>query len=122
MATKRITVGSIGSYFESLPDPRHTQNRKHLFIDIVVIAVCGLVCGCDGPTAIRRWATNRAEWLNEFLALPNGIPSRDCIRNLLMGLRPDAFQTCFRGQGGVAVDQGDRHGGADHHAPRRESK
>ena len=35
MATKRITVESISSYFESLPDPRHTQNRKHLFIDIV---------------------------------------------------------------------------------------
>jgi predicted transposase YbfD/YdcC len=96
MATKRITVESIGSYFESLPDPRHTQNRKHLFIDIVVIAVCGLVCGCDGPTAIRRWATNRTDWLNEFLTLPNGIPSRDCIRNLLMALRPEAFQTCFR--------------------------
>ena len=96
MATKRITVESIGSYFESLPDPRHTQNRKHLFIDIVVIAVCGLVCGCDGPTAIRRWATNRADWLHEFLTLPNGIPSRDCIRNLLMALQPEAFQTCFR--------------------------
>jgi predicted transposase YbfD/YdcC len=96
MATKRITVESIGSYFESLPDPRHTQNRKHLFLDIVVIAVCGLVCGCDGPTAIRRWATNRADWLNAFLALPNGIPSRDCIRNLLMALQPEAFQRCFR--------------------------
>lgn len=96
MATKRITVESIGSYFESLPDPRHTQNRKHLLIDIIVIAVCGLVCGCDGPTAIRRWATNRVDWLKQFLALPNGIPSRDCIRNLLMALRPEAFQRCFR--------------------------
>ena len=54
MATKRVTVESLGSYFESLADPRHTRNRKHLFTDIVVIAVCGLVCGCDGPTAIRR--------------------------------------------------------------------
>src|ERR1700755_1304103 len=96
MANRVANVELIASYFESLPDPRHTQNRKHLFIDIVVIAVCGLVCGCDGPTAIRRWATNRAEWLNEFLTLPNGIPSRDCIRNLLMALRPEAFQTCFR--------------------------
>ena len=48
MATNRVTVESIGSYFESLADPRHTRNRKHLFIDIVMIAVCGLVCGCDG--------------------------------------------------------------------------
>ena len=56
MATKLVNVESIGSYFESLSDPRHTRNRKHLLVDIVVIAVCGIVCGCDGPTAIHRWA------------------------------------------------------------------
>jgi len=96
MATKQVTVESIGSYFESLADPRHTRNRKHRFIDIVAIAVCGLVCGCDGPTAIRRWAVARADWLKGFLTLPNGIPSRDCIRNLLVALQPEAFQRCFR--------------------------
>jgi predicted transposase YbfD/YdcC len=96
MATKQVAAESIGSYFESLPDPRDTRNRKHQFLDIVVIAVCGVVCGCDGPTAIRRWAVARADWLRGFLALPNGIPSRDCIRNLLMAVQPEAFQDCFR--------------------------
>ena len=95
MATQWVNVESIGSYFESLSDPRHTRNRKHLLVDIVVIAVCGIVCGCDGPTAIHRWATHRLDWLS-ILALPNGIPSRDCIRRLLMALKPEAFQTCFQ--------------------------
>ena len=67
MAAKPVAVESIGSYFESLTDPRHTRNRRHQFLDIVVIAVCGVVCGCDGPTAIRRWAVARAEWLKGFL-------------------------------------------------------
>lgn len=96
MATQPIRVEAIRSYFESLTDPRHTRNRKHLFLDIIVIAVCGVVCGCEGPTAIRRWAVQRADWLNTFLALPNGIPSRDCIRNLLVALQPQAFQKCFQ--------------------------
>ena len=87
MATQWVNVESIGSYCESLSDPRHTRNRKHLLIDIVVIAVCGLVCGCDGPTAIHRWATHRLDWLKQFLTLPNGVPSRDCIRRLLLMLR-----------------------------------
>ena len=52
MATRVANVELIASYFESLSDPRHTRNRKHRLIDIVVIAVCGLVCGCDGPTAV----------------------------------------------------------------------
>jgi predicted transposase YbfD/YdcC len=96
MTTRVASIESIASYFESLSDPRHTRNRKHLLIDIVVIAVCGLVCGCDGPTAIHRWATNRRDWLNGFLTLPNGIPSRDCIRRLLIALQPEAFQRCFQ--------------------------
>ena len=47
MADKLVNVESISSYFQSLPDPRLFRNRKHLLIDVVVIAVCGLVCGCD---------------------------------------------------------------------------
>jgi predicted transposase YbfD/YdcC len=93
---KLVDVGSIGSYFESLSDPRHTRNRKHLLVDIAVIAVCGILCGCDGPTAIHRWAVLQAEWLSLHLSLANGIPSRDCIRRLLLALKPEAFQRCFQ--------------------------
>ena len=96
MAAKFVNVESIGSYFESLTDPRHLRNRKHLLGDVIVIAVCGILCGCDGPTAIHRWAANRVEWLNSHLELPNGIPSRDCIRRVLLALRPEAFQKCFQ--------------------------
>jgi len=94
--SKLIDVGSIGSYFESLDDPRHSRNRKHLLVDIAVIAVCGILCGCDGPTAIHRWAKHRESWLALHLSLPNGIPSRDCIRGLLVALKPESFQRCFR--------------------------
>src|SRR4051794_3631827 len=93
---KLVDVGSLGSYCESLSDPRHIRNRKHLLVDIAVIAVRGLICGCDGPTAIRLWAKPRASRLAQHLALPNGIPSRDRIRRLLVTLRPEAFRRCFR--------------------------
>lgn len=93
---KLIDVGSIASHFESLSDPRHTRNRKHLLADIIVIAVAGIVCGCDGPTAMHRWANERRQWLSQYLPLPGGIPSRDCLRRLLMMLKPEAFQQCFQ--------------------------
>ena len=91
-----VDIGSIGSYFESLDDPRHTRNRKHLLVDIAVIAACAIICGRDGPTAIHRWARHRRPWLALYLALPDGIPSRDCIRRLLILLEPGAFRRCFR--------------------------
>jgi len=93
---KLVDVGSVASYFESLSDPRHTRNRKHLLVDITVLAVCAILCGCDGPTAMHRWAVERKDWLATFLSLPNGIPSRDCIRRLLIALKPEAFQRCFQ--------------------------
>lgn len=90
-----VDIGVVTSYFESLSDPRHTRNRKHVLVDIIVIAVCAVLCGADGPTAIHRWAKSRAPWLGRFLSLANGIPSRDCIRRLLIALQPEAFQRCF---------------------------
>jgi predicted transposase YbfD/YdcC len=93
---KLVDVGSIASYFESLDEPRHTRNRKHLLVDIVVITVSAIICGCDGPTAIHRWAKHRQSWLAQHLTLPNGIPSRDCIRRLLIMLKPEAFQRGFQ--------------------------
>src|SRR5260370_27316296 len=96
LMAKLVDVGSIASYFESLSDPRHTRNRKHLLVDITVVAVCAILCGCDGPTAMHRWARERHDWLAKHLALPQGIPSRDCIRRLLIALKPEAFQRCFQ--------------------------
>jgi predicted transposase YbfD/YdcC len=93
---KLVDVGSIACYFESLADPRHTRNRKHLLVDVAVIAVAAILCGCDGPTAMQRWATYHKDWLAHHLTLPNGIPSRDCIRRLLLALQPEAFQRCFQ--------------------------
>ena len=96
MADVTVSLKSIVEHFESLPDPRHTRNRRHLLGDVLVISVCGVIVGCSGPTSIERWAKARGDWLRQVLALPNGIPSRDCIRRILSMLRPEAFQACFQ--------------------------
>jgi predicted transposase YbfD/YdcC len=96
MADVSVSFDSIIKHFESLPDPRHTRNRRHELVDVIVIAVSGVIVGCDGPTSIERWAKAKEDWLRELLALPNGIPSRDCIRRVLSTLKPEAFQTCFQ--------------------------
>ena len=90
-----VDVASIRTHFETLEDPRHTRNRKHLLAEIIVICVAAILCGCDGPTAIHRWATERQDWLRQHLTLANGIPSRDCLRRVLIALKPGAFQQCF---------------------------
>jgi len=96
MAKRTVGLHSIVSHFESLPDPRHHRNRRHLLVDVMTIAVCGVIVGCTGPTAIERWAKAKTEWLEQWLTLGRGIPSRDCIRRVLIALKPEVFQRCFQ--------------------------
>lgn len=95
MSDVQVSVRSIVKHFESLPDPRHTRNRRHLLVDVISISVCAVIVGCPGPTAIIQWAKAKEDWLKEILELPNGIPSRDCVRRVLSLLKPEAFQSCF---------------------------
>ena len=62
-------MGSLGSHFESLTNPRHARNRQHLLVDLVVISICGILCGASGPTAIHRWAKSKHEWLAKDLGV-----------------------------------------------------
>jgi predicted transposase YbfD/YdcC len=78
-----------------LEDPRSHINQKHLLGDLMVICVCAVLSGCDGPIAIGDWAKAKATWLVRHLELPHGIPSHDTIGRLLMALKPAAFQACF---------------------------
>lgn len=85
----------ISAHFGALEDPRSHINQKHLLGDVMVICVCAVLSGCDGPIAIGDWAQAKAAWLKEHLALPHGIPSHDTIGRLLIALKPAAFQACF---------------------------
>jgi predicted transposase YbfD/YdcC len=86
----------IAEHFENLQDPRIcTMNRRHLFLDIIVIAILAVLCGCEGWADIFAWAEEHQSWLSTFLLLPNGLPSRDCIRRVVSRLDPHQFQRCF---------------------------
>lgn len=89
-------VVCILEYFAELQDPRSSINQKHLLGDLVVISICGVLAGGDGPKAIAVWAQSHSEWLREVLELPNGIPSHDTIGRLLATVKPSAFQKCFQ--------------------------
>ena len=76
-------VVSILEYFKELEDPRSTINRKHLLGDLIIISICAVIAGADGPKAIGVWAEANHTWLERRLELPNGIPSHDTIGRLL---------------------------------------
>jgi predicted transposase YbfD/YdcC len=89
-------IVSILDYFTELEDPRSHINRKHLLGDLIVISICAVIAGADGPQSIGLWAKANNEWLKRHLELPNGIPSHDTIGRVLATLEPQAFQPCFQ--------------------------
>ena len=88
-------VISILEFFQDLPDPRSSINRKHPLGEIIVICICATIAGSDGPKSIGTWATSKKDWLLKVLTLPHGVPSHDTIGRVLATLKPSAFQACF---------------------------
>lgn len=88
-------IESLKSYFEKLEDPRSERNRRHTLIDLMVISVLAIIAGADGPTDINLWAKQNRDWLQKFLSLSGGIPSRDCLRRILGRVDSMLFQKYF---------------------------
>jgi predicted transposase YbfD/YdcC len=83
--------------FETVEDPRCEWKVEHRLLDILVIAVCAVLGEAESFEDIALYGRCRREWLEGFLALPNGIPSHDTFRRVLMLVDPDAFERCFLG-------------------------
>jgi predicted transposase YbfD/YdcC len=92
MATERL---AICDYFRNVRDPRRDQRKRHLLLDIITIAICGVIGGANTWVDIETFGRNRQEWLSRFLRLPNGIPSHDTIERVFSLINPASLQRCL---------------------------
>jgi predicted transposase YbfD/YdcC len=82
-------------HFQDLTDPRVERTRKHPLINIVFIAVCGVLSGANSFAAIEEFGLDRRTWFARFLDLTNGIPSDDTFARVLARIDPGAFEKCL---------------------------
>src|SRR5919205_3679419 len=81
--------------FETVEDPRCEWKVEHRLLDILVIAVCAVLGEAESFEDIALYGRCKRDWLGTFLALPNGIPSHDTFRRVLMLIDPAAFERSF---------------------------
>ena len=89
-------VATISNHFSSLEDPRIERSKLHSLLDIVVIAICAVICGADNWVDVENFGKAKRKWLQTFLELPNGIASHDTFGRVFARLDPEQFQSCFQ--------------------------
>lgn len=82
-------------YFSEMKDPRIERTKRHLFDDIVFIAIASVLSGGDSWNDMEEYGVIKKEWLSSFLELPNGIPSHDTFNRFFSALDADVFESCF---------------------------
>lgn len=88
-------VLSLENAFATVEDPRVERTKRHKLLDIIILAICGVICGAEGWVEIEEFGKAKKEWLKSLLELPNGIPSHDTFGRVFARLDPKRFEACF---------------------------
>lgn len=70
-----LPADSLGQHFSEVKDPRNGHNIRHPLLNIITIAICGVIGGADSWVDIEMFGNAKRSWFETFLDLPHGIPS-----------------------------------------------
>lgn len=88
-------LGRISEYFGQIEDPRIDRNKLHPLLNIIVIAICAVICGAENWVDVELYGNLKKDWLGKYLDLTHGIPSHDTFGRVFRRLKAEAFQACF---------------------------
>jgi len=88
-------MADLITHFSKITDQRKPNGIRHKLIDIIVIAICGVICGADDWVMIEYLGNAKREWFGTFLELPHGISSHDTFGKVFALIEPKDFQEKF---------------------------
>lgn len=91
--------------FAAVVDPRVDQGKRHHLLDIITIALLGVICGADSWTEVELFGRAKEVLLRRFLSLPSGIPSHDTFGRVFAALDPAQFEAGFARWVAAVVEQ-----------------
>lgn len=98
---------AIRHHFRKVKDPRINRHKQHQLLDIIVIALCAVLCGAKDWQQVETFGKQRLEWFRRYLKLVNGIPSHDTFERVFDRIDPRAFHQGFQQWVSVLADKVD---------------
>src|SRR5574344_541172 len=86
----------MADVFVGIRDPRQAKKVEHDLVELLVIAVCGVLAGADDFVEIEEWAKEKHDWFRQYLQLEHGIPSHDTFGRVFAAMDAEAFGAAFR--------------------------
>lgn len=72
LAEIRMSIASIKAAFAAVRDPRRDHLKRFLLSDILVLAVAGMLAGCEDWVDMEDFGEQRAEWFKAQGLFPRG--------------------------------------------------
>ena len=80
MKYKYEPLNTLAAIFSTREDTRDNRGKRHKLLDILILAIFGLLCGHTDFTNMVIDLKYKAYYFLELLGLENGIPSHDTFR------------------------------------------
>lgn len=81
--------------FAQVEDPRIERTKLHRLRDIIILAICGVICGAEGWVEIEEFGKAKEAFFTTWLDLPNGIPFHDTFGRVFALIDPKQFEASF---------------------------
>jgi predicted transposase YbfD/YdcC len=95
---------SISSYLAEVEDFRMVNKCSHKLSDILFIGLLTCLSNGEDYEDMVLFSKSHLAFLNEFIELPNGIPSHDTFRRVFINLNPDLLRTCLTDFGKAIIE------------------
>jgi len=82
-------------YFKNIKDPRIERNKLYPIEEILLITICGVICGAEGWADLVLFGEKKIDYLRTILPFKNNIATDDTFRRFFRSVDPKQFKDCF---------------------------